>query len=302
VRRGVALPYAGVVLIWGTTWLAITFQLGRVDPLVSVFYRFGLASGLTLALCAILRLPLRFRPSEHAWIALQGICLFSAAYWMVYAAEGFIASGLAAVVSSSLILANILFSRLLLKKPLRGHVLSGALLGMAGIVAIFLPELRALSWSDASFRGLALCTGSTVIFSVGNIVSERNQRKGMPVLPVNGLAMGYGAGALGLLIAVTGKTLAFDPSIGYAASLVYLSVLGSIAAFWLYLTLVGRIGADRAAYGPLVVPVLALLLSTAFEGYRWTPLSAAGIVLIAAGNLLILRVNISSRFKVKTVQ
>jgi drug/metabolite transporter (DMT)-like permease len=295
MKGRIVLPYAGVVLIWGTTWLAIKFQLGRVDPLVSVFYRFGLASVLSLALCGILRLPLRFRPAEHAWIALQGVCLFSVGYWMVYVAEGFIASGLAAVVSSSLILANILFGRLFLGKPFRGRVVSGACLGMAGIVVIFLPGLKALAWSDRSFRGLALCTASTVVFSLGNILSERNQKTGLPVLAVNALAMGYGAAALGILIAVTGKTLTFDPSLRYTAALVYLSVFGSITAFWLYLTLVGRIGADRAAYGPLVVPVLALILSTLFEGYRWTPMSAAGILLIAAGNRLVLR----GRIKIK---
>jgi len=280
--------YACTILIWGTTWLAITFQLGRVDPLVSVFYRFLAAALLSLALCGALRLRMRFRPGEHLWIALQGFLNFTVGYWMVYAAERVIASGLAAVVTSSLIFMNILGGRLFLKKPVRGHVVSGATLGISGIVLIFLPEFSHLHWSDRTFQGLVLCTVSTVFYSLGNIVAERNQRSGMPVLQTNALGMGYAALILLACVWLSGKRIDFDPSLRYAGSLAYLSLFGSIAAFWCYMTLIGRIGADRAAYGPLVVPVLALGLSSVFEGYRWSAPAAIGILLIIAGNLLVL--------------
>jgi drug/metabolite transporter (DMT)-like permease len=282
------LLYICTILIWGTTWLAITFQLGRVDPLVSVFYRFLSASILSLVLAAALRRKMRFKPAEHAWIALQGFLNFSIGYWMVYAAERMIASGLAAVVTSSLIFMNILNGRLFLKKPVRGHVMSGALLGITGIVLIFLPELSHLHWSDHVFRGFVLCAVSTVFYSLGNIVAERNQKAGLPVLQTNALGMGYAALILLVLIGLTGKTFDFEPTFPYVGALFYLSAFGSIAAFWCYMTLIGRIGADKAAYGPLVVPVLAMTLSSIFEGYRWSAPAVIGILLILAGNLLVL--------------
>ncbi|MBN1895104.1 EamA family transporter [bacterium] len=280
--------YIGTILIWGTTWLAITFQLGRVDPLVSVFYRFALASLLSIGLCRLRALPLKFRAREHGWIALQGFLMFSIGYWMVYAAERLITSGLAAVVTSSLIFMNILGGRLFLGKPFSGHVLSGAALGIAGIALIFMPELRTVSWTDRSFQGLVLCSASTVLYSLGNITSERNGKTGLPILQTNALSMGYGALFLLILILALGKHFTFEPSFKYIGSLSYLVLFGSIAAFWCYMTLIQEIGADRAAYGPLVVPVLALGLSAAFEAYHWSAWSLAGILLIAAGNLLVL--------------
>jgi drug/metabolite transporter (DMT)-like permease len=282
------LLYICTILIWGSTWLAITFQLGRVDPLVSIFYRFLSASLLSLVLCRALRLNMRFSRKEHGWIALQGFLMFSIGYWMVYTAERFIASGLAAVVTSSLIFMNILHGRLFLRKPVRGHVVSGAVLGIMGIVLIFLPEFSRLHWSDKAFQGFVLCTVSTVIYSLGNITSERNQKAGMPVLQTNALSMGYAALIMLALIWIGGKRFEFEPSIRYIGSLFYLSVFGSIAAFWCYMTLIGRIGADKAAYGPLVVPVLAMGLSSIFEGYLWSVPAVLGVLLIVSGNLLVL--------------
>jgi drug/metabolite transporter (DMT)-like permease len=280
--------YLCTILIWGTTWLAITFQLGRVDPLVSVFYRFALASLLSIGICRLRSLPLKFRAKEHAWIALQGFLMFSVGYWMVYAAERLITSGLAAVVTSSLIFMNIVNGRLFIGKPFRGHVLSGAALGIAGIALIFMPELKTLSWTDRSFQGLVLCICSTVVYSLGNIASERNGKTGLPIFQTNALSMGYGALFLLVLILALGKRFVFEPSFRYIGSLSYLALFGSIAAFWCYMTLIQAIGADRAAYGPLVVPVIALGLSAAFEAYQWSAWSLAGILLIAAGNLLVL--------------
>jgi drug/metabolite transporter (DMT)-like permease len=284
-----AFLYVGIILIWGSTWLAIKFQLGRVDPLVSVFYRFLSAAAISLVLCRALGLGMRFKPREHAWIALQGLLLFSVGYWLVYTAELSIASGLAAVITSSLIFMNIMHGRLFLKKPVRGHVVSGALLGITGIVLIFLPEFSSLHWSDGTFKGFVSCTVSTVIYSMGNIVSERNQKAGMPVLQTNTLGMGYASLVLLALILAEGKRFDFEASPLYIGSLLYLSVFGSVVAFWCYMTLIGRIGADKAAYGPLVVPVMALGLSTLFEDYRWTCWAAAGILFIVFGNLTVLK-------------
>ena len=87
--------------------------------------------------------------------------------------------------------------------------------------------------------------------------------------------------------AFTGTSFTMDWSMPYIASLVYLSVFGSIIAFGAYLSLIGQIGADRAAYATVLFPIVALLISSVFEGFEWTALSLAGMALVLAGNVLI---------------
>jgi drug/metabolite transporter (DMT)-like permease len=281
--------YSLTVLIWGSTWLAITFQLGAVDPVVSILYRFGLASLILFVVCGIARRPLRFSLRQHGWMALQGFFLFSISYWMVYLAETVIASGLVAVVTSALIFMNIFFGALFLKSRISPQVVFGASLGILGILLIFWPEITAVSLRNQGTYGLLLSILSTVIYSLGNITSARNQKHGLPVIQSNAWSMGYAALIMFLIAIVTGKSFGFELSLRYVASLGYLAVFGSVIAFSAYLTLIGRIGADRAAYGPLVVPVIALTLSKFFEGYAWSVFSIVGIALILAGNFMVLR-------------
>lgn len=283
--------YLLTIMIWGSTWFAITLQLGQVDPIVSVFYRFSLASIILLVYCLIRKKTLRFTRSQHLWMALQGLLLFSVAYWMVYIAELYVASGLVAVVTSALIFLNIFFGALLLKTRISPVVLLGALIGISGIILIFRPELTSISLNDKETLGIVLTIISTVIYSLGNIVSARNQQKELPVLQTNAFSMGYAALVLLLITLTSGTPFTFEFSPQYVGSLFYLAIFGSVIAFGAYLTLIGRIGADRAAYGPLVVPVFALGLSALFEGYSWSLYSVIGIVLILGGNLLVLRVN-----------
>ncbi len=284
------LLYLIVIMVWGSTWLAITFQLGAVDPLVSVMYRFSLASLILLVHCMVVRRPMRFPLRDHAWMAVQGLLLFTVGYWMVYVAESHIASGLVAVVASSLIFMNIFLSAMLLKSRISLAVVFGASLGFLGIVLIFWPEVTEISLQDRGMYGLFLSFAATMIFSLGNITSARNQKHGLPVLQTNAWSMGYAA-LIMLFIAIgAGRSFGFECTFRYIASLVYLAVFGSVIAFGAYLTLIGRIGADRAAYGPLVAPVIALTLSSLFEGYAWHGFSIVGIALILTGNLLVLRV------------
>jgi drug/metabolite transporter (DMT)-like permease len=276
-------------LIWGSTWLAITYQLGVVDPLVSVAYRFLGAGGLLLLYCRLRGISLRFGYRTHGFIALQGLCLFGFNYWVVYHVEQSLPSGLVAIIFSGILFGNVVNGRLFLRTPVRRSVVAGGTLGFAGIVLVFAPSITNLSLSNQTLTALGLAFLGVELASLGNIVSARNQRAGISVIQANALGMAYGGIAmLGVSLSL-GKVLTFDMSVRYVASLTYLTLLGSIAAFAAYLTLLGRIGADRAGYVTLLMPVIALALTTLFEGYEWTAPALAGVALVLTGNYLALK-------------
>jgi drug/metabolite transporter (DMT)-like permease len=283
------LLYATTVLIWGSTWLVITFQLGEVNPILSVAYRFTLASLILLIYSGLRKLNLRFTARQHLYFGLQGLLLFSMNYLLVYLAEQRLTSGLVAVIFSMLVFLNILMGALFLGTPVRGNVVVGAIIGLAGISLVFMPELRAFSLHDNGFVGLVLSVGGTLFASMGNIVSARNQREGLPVIQTNAFGMGYGALLMFIIALVRGIPFNFETTPSYVLSLTYLSVFGSVIAFSAYLTLLGRIGADRAGYASLLFPIVALGLSTIFEGYQWSIPALAGVLLVVGGNFLVLR-------------
>ena len=280
--------YSLVVFIWGSTWLAITYQLGVVSPLLSIAYRFLLASALLFAYCRLRGRPLRYNAAAHRWMMLQGLLLFALNYWQFYLAERALASGLVAVVFALMVPLNILNGRLFLGAPIRPGVAVGGLLGLIGVGLIFQPELRGFQGGAAQWTGLLLCLGATLSASLGNIVSARNQRQGLPILQVNAYGMGYGGLFMLLMALLLGQPLTFEATGSYVGSLIYLTVFGSIVAFGSYLSLVGRIGADRAAYTTLLFPIVALMLSAVFEGYQWSVVGLCGLSLILFGNLLAL--------------
>jgi drug/metabolite transporter (DMT)-like permease len=280
--------YILTCLIWGSTWLGIKFQLGVVDPEISVVYRFSLAAGLLLAFSLFRRLPLRFSPREHFFMALQGLTLFSLNYIAVYLAELYLSSGLVAVVFSLIIVFNVFLSAVFLGNPIRPRVLLGAALGIAGLALVFRPQLAGLSLSEDRAVGLGLAVAGTAIASVGNIVAARNQRNSLPIVQSNAYGMAYGALFTLMVALARGARLSFVPSFEYIASLLYLAAFGSVVAFGAYLTLLGRIGPDRSAYISVVFPIVALGLSTLFEGLRWEWLAVVGVGLVIAGNALAL--------------
>ena len=280
------LLYTATVLIWGSTWLGIKFQLGRVDPLVSVVYRFFLATALLFAWCGLRGLSMRFALRDHLFIALQGACLFAVNYWLFYLAEVHLTSGIVAVVFSTIVFWNILNGRIFLKTPVRAHVVCGSSLGIVGIGLVFWPELSGFSLDDAGFKGFVLSVTATLMASFGNILSARNQRHGLPVVQTNAYGMAYGALLMLAAAIVAGKPFHIDPSPTYIFSLAYLALFGSVVAFGCYLTLVGHIGADRASYATLLFPIIALIISTLFEGYHWSPPAVVGVAIILTGNAL----------------
>ena len=280
--------YLASILIWGSTWLAITFQYGRVAPEVSVVYRFGLAAVLLAAWCLLRGLKLRFTRREHGWLALQGALMFGINYVFVYLAEQRIPSGLMAVIFSLLAILNLLGARVFFGTPVARKALAGVVLGVAGVGLVCLPGSGAAFGTGSLRAGLGLALGGTVAASLSNLVSQRNQRHGIPVMQGNAVSMAYGAAFVALYCALAGRPFTFDPSLHYLGSLAFLSVFGSILAFGAYLTLVGRIGAGRAGYAMVAIPVVALALSTAMEGLQWHWGLVLGAGLCVAGNLLVL--------------
>ena len=275
-------------IIWGSTWLAIKFQLGLVDPIISVSYRFILASFILLLFCRISGLNLKYNVKEHLFIALQGFFLFGINYWLVYLAEVHLSSGLVAVIFSMIIFFNIFNGAIFIGSPIRVRVIAGAALGIVGIGLVFKQEL--LSFSLSSDNSLALVIAGLGAFtaSLGNIISGHNQKTNLPVIQTNAFGMMYGALFMLIISLIMGKHFSFEISYAYIGSLLYLSIFGSIIAFTCYLTLLGKIGADKAAYVTLIIPVIALILSTIFEEYTWTLYAFVGVALILIGNMLVL--------------
>ena len=280
--------YTGSVLIWGSTWFAIKFQLGVVAAEVSLVYRFALASGILLLFCLLTRRRLRYSPEQHGYIALQGLFLFSSNYLIFYWATELLTSGIVALMFSTVILLNIVNGAIFLRSPVSARVIVGAACGIAGIAAIFWSEISAVDNSAAAWRGLWMCLFATYLASVGNILSARNQKHGIPVVQTNAWGMAYGTLIMLVYALTSGVPFNYDPDLAYTLSLLYLAIFGSILAFGAYLTLVGRIGADRAAYAAVLFPVIALGLSTLFEDYRWTLRAVIGIALVLLGNYIVL--------------
>ncbi|HSB88585.1 MAG TPA: DMT family transporter [Anaerolineales bacterium] len=283
-----AALYALTTLIWGSTWLAITFQLGVVAPEASVVYRFGLASLILMAYAGLRRLPMRYRLRDHVFIALQGIFLFCLNYITVYLAEQRLASGLVAIVFATLTLCNVVLAAVFLRNAIKPRVVLGGLLGLVGLTLVFWRELAGLSFAGEWRLGLGLSLAAVLSASIGNIVAARNQRAGLPVVQTNAYGMAYGALATFGIALVRGVPFAFDPSPGYIASLLYLAIFGSVVAFGAYLTLVGRIGVARAGYVAVIFPLVALGLSWLFEGLQLNLQVLLGVLLVAGGNVLVL--------------
>ena len=276
-------------LIWSSTWFVIKFQVGVVDPMVSVFYRYALAGFLMLSFCLVTRRKLRYSIKLHALFLLEGLCLFGLNYWLVYIAELHLTSGLIAVIFSLIVFFNIIFGKLLLKTRIRIPVLLAGLLGMSGIGLIFKREIGAFSFSDQSFMAIILCFVSLLLASLGNIMAVKISKHDVKVIEANTFGMLYGALSMFLLTLITGKAFEFEMSLSYISSLFYLVVFGSIVAFACYIKTVIRIGPDRAAYALIMIPIISMLISSIFESYTWDNSSLLGICLIVLGNILMLR-------------
>ena len=283
-----SLLYVFTILIWGSSWFVITFQLGVVAPQVSVLYRFIIASLVLLGYCLIRRQRLRYNFYDHMRFAFIGLFLFNLNYTFIYFASSSLTTGLISVVFSCVQIFNMIIAYIVLRDRISLGMALGASIGIIGIVLVFWPEIHALDFGDDTLRAIGMTLLGTLCASVGMISSARFQRQNYPVLQTNAWGMTWGAGWMLLFVLIAGHEFNFDWSASYISALVFLAVMSTVLGFGCFLTLVGRIGAAKASYAMIIFPMVSLLISTAFEGYVWTVVATAGVVLALIGNVIIL--------------
>lgn len=288
-KAAILVPFAIVTLIWGSTWLVIRDQLGVVPPSWSVSYRF-LVAGLAMAAYATFRgESFRLGTGGLLFALAIGVFQFVMNFNFVYRAEQFITSGLVAVVFAMLLVPNALFARVLLGQRLGGQLIAGSAVAMAGAALLFVHEARvdpagpANALAGIGFTALAILSASTA-----NVMQATRTAKRYPMHSVLAVAMLSGAGMDALLAYALAGPPSFEWRAGYVAGIVYLGLAASALAFPLYYRVLRVIGPAKAAYSSVIVPVIAMLLSTLFEGYRWSPLAAAGAAVTGLGLVIAL--------------
>ena len=273
---------------WSPTWYIIKFQLGYVDPLVSVFYRFLAAAIIIFIYLLIKKKNLKFSLNHHVWFLLFGIFLYSLNYVFFYLSNTYLISAFPAIVFSTVVIMNILGETFYFKKKPSFKTLIGATIGMLGIVIIFNNEIFNFSLSNGTHIGLFLAFLGTFCASTGNMIYQRNLNNNFPLIETIAYAMLYGSLVTLLITQIKGTELLFEYTFNYITSLVYLSIVGSIFAFIFYLKLLERVGAGRAGYVGVVMPVLALLISTFFENLEWQIDLIVGLPILIIGAVLVI--------------
>jgi drug/metabolite transporter (DMT)-like permease len=284
----IALLYMTTVLIWGLTWYGIKLNLGVVPPEVSVAYRFFIAGA---ALSLFLVCTGKWKRASwrgHGYAIALAIFLFSTNYYFMYNATGLISSGVVAVLFTMSSVFNSLNSLIWFRIWPHKRFYAAALLGICGVVGLFWHDFSGLRLQNTTLLGIGLVLAGTFTFSVGNMVSQKLTQSKAIDLP-NGVArsMLYGASFMAVAAYMQGKAFIFDPSLQYVGSLLFLAIPGSSLAFMTYLTLVQKIGAAKAAYSTVLFPLVALTVSTIFEGYQWSLAAGLGVGAILLGNVLL---------------
>lgn len=281
--------FAVCVLTWSTTWHAITYQIGVATPEFGVAMRFGLAGACVLAWCAWRGERLRFGLREHAWLALQGVFLYGVSYICVYHAERHLPSGLVAVGYSASPLVAGLGAAYLFGTVMSPRFVAGGLLGLAGVALIFWPEFGKTHEGNATALGALFTVGSVLLSTVGSLAASRNRARGLPMWPSLGYGMLYGAATSMAVVLASGQPLVWPTAVSWWVALLYLALAGSVLTFACYLTLLDRLGAGPAGTIGVMTPLLALVVSMAFENYLPDALTGLGVLLAIAGNVLMLR-------------
>lgn len=289
-RLTVLIPFAIVTLIWGSTWIVIRDQLGVVPPSWSVAYRFAVAGVAMLAVAALGGNSLRLDRRGLAFAALVGIPQFALNFNFVYRAEALIPSGLVAVVFALLLVPNAVFSRIWLGLRMGRQLMIGSAIAIAGVALLFVHEVQVSErGAHAVLLGVALVLAGVCSASVANVAQATDTARNHPMMTTLGWAMLIGAGADAAFAWATVGPPVVDWRPGYIAGILYLALPGSVVTFPLYFRLLRVIGPTKAAYSSVLVPVIAMALSTLFEGYRWSLLPAAGSALVLVGLVAALR-------------
>ena len=279
---------------WAPTWYLIKFQLGYVDPLVSVFYRFSIASLIIFIFLFIKKKNLKFSINHHFWFLFFGICLYSVNYVFLYLSNTYLISAFPAVVFSTIVIMNIIGETFYFKKKPSFKTLIGASIGMMGIIIIFNDEIFSFSLDEGTHIGLFLALIGSFFASTGNMIHQRNLNYNFPSIQTIAYAMLYGSIITLIITRIQGTELLFEYSLSYISSLIYLSTFGSIFAFIYYLRLIEKIGPGRAGYIAIVMPVLALIISTIFEKLEWQTDLIIGLPILIIGAALVINQKIKN--------
>ena len=289
-RLAVLIPFGIVTLIWGSTWLVIRDQLGVVPPSWSVSYRFLIAGLVMAAYAAWTRASWRLGMRGSVFAILLGVAQFCVNFNFVYRAEEHITSGLVSVVFALLLVPNALFARLFLGHKLGRQFLVGSAIAMSGVVLLFVHEAR----SDPSgpgevIAGIALTVCGILGASTANVMQATPTAARYPMATTLAVAMLAGAAFDAAFAWWSVGPPTIEHRAGYWIGILYLGVVASAVAFSLYFRVLRTIGPAKSAYSGVIVPVIAMGLSTLFEGYRWSGLAVAGAALAAAGLVVALR-------------
>lgn len=289
-RLAILIPFAIVTLIWGSTWIVIRDQLNVVPPSWSVSYRF-LVGGVAMIIYAVIRRePLRLDARGWAFATLLAVLQFCLNFNFVYRAEAHITSGLVAVVFGLLLIPNALLGRFLLGQHLGRQLLLGSAVAMAGVGLLFVHEARVdPNGPGEALLGIGITMLGVISASFANILQGTETAKRYPMGTMLAAAMLLGA----LIDAVIAWSFTGPPIVewrpAYFLGVLYLGVVASAIAFTLYFGVLRIIGPAKAAYSSVLVPIIAMLLSTLFEGYRWSPLAISGAALAMIGLVIALR-------------
>lgn len=276
-------------LAWGTTWYAITHQLGVVDPVVSIVYRFTLAAALLFGWCALRRESMALTGAQHMAAFGIGLFTFGIDYPLVYWAEERVTSAVVAVVFAALAFVNLVTFRIAFGQRASLLAWGAAALGVVGVALLSWEEIVTAHLSERALVGVGLTFAGVLAAAVGNVFARRGELAGASVAASTGWAMAYGAMLLALFALATGRTWAFEFTLPYVVSLLHLAVVGSVIAFILYYGLARRRGYATASYISALTPPLAMLVSAMFEGKSWGLFALGGVALVLAGQVLLLR-------------
>lgn len=287
-RGRIAFDFVLVTLIWGSTWLVIKDQIAVVPPTWTVTWRFALASIGMVALALARRESLRLPAPAMGLAAVIGVFQFCGNFQFVYRAEAYLTSGIVAVLFALLMVPNALGSRLFLGTQITGRFLAGSVVAMGGIALLLAHEYGLAPPGGSVPLGLALTAGGLFCASAANVLQATQLARSLPIVPQIAWAMVFGTLANMVLALATEGLPVIDPRPAYLAGIAYLAIIGSVVTFPLYFGLIRHMGAGPAAYNGVAVPVVAMALSTLFEGYRWSGLAAGGAVLAMTGLLIAL--------------
>lgn len=282
------LLYIVTVLIWGSTWLAIEFQLGEVDVLASVAYRFMISAVIMWGYCLWANIPMSFSARNHFFIIVLAILNFSIHYAVIYSSQQYLSSAMTSIAFSTMLLMNIVNTRIFFGTKITVKTYIGAVLGILGVVALFWDDLSVTAEGSNSTWGLVLVITSAMLASLGNMASVRNSRAKMNVFAVNAWGMLYGSIILSLLVLLSDAQFGFSMQPSYIASLLYLAIFGTVIAFASYYALLNDMGPEKASYVIVLFPVVAVVLSSIFEAFTWTNNTFIGFALVLLGNAIIL--------------